>query len=116
MSWDVQCHLLAAGERTEIPLVGLSDDSWRVVYRDPARRSPRTWQDAAREYLAIIAERYAPKARAPASRKQRVGRDEHADRFDAEDARSFVKRERRKIGLAWREAEERGGCLVFEVV
>lgn len=116
MSWDVQCHLLAAGERTEIPLVGLSDDSWRVVYRDAAHHSPRLWQDAAREYLAIIAERYAPKGSAYARQKKRTGRNEHTDRFDAEDARAFVKRERRKIGQAWRDAEERGGCLVFEVV
>lgn len=61
-------------------------------------RSMYNWQTQAKNYLAWVAQRYDPYDRDPARR---------------EDNREVWKRERKKIGDAWRRAEEGNGRLRF---
>lgn len=114
MSWSVRCRLVADGESTEVPLLGVSsDDAWRIAYSDGRTgRSPRPWRDAAKTYLAIIARHLGE----PATRCKGKGPDEHAERRRLELMRENIKEARRTIGLAWRIADERSGALSFDVV
>lgn len=116
MSWNVVCHLVANGEKTEVPLRSISsEDAWCVVYSDGrGARSPRPWRDAAKTYLTIVARRLDEPM--TSRRGKGNGLDEHAERKQRQAVREDIKEARMVIGLAWRIADEQDGALVFEVV
>lgn len=120
MSMNAVCFLVVGGVKTEVPLVQTPTEvSFRICFADGLgiRKDKRPWREAAKLYLAWIAESFAPKpapsrwAGRPVKGKLPV--DPYNAQLDAAAARDIIKRERRLIGEAWRQADELGGVLEF---